>query len=69
MYEDDEYTILITPESGKVYLDIPSSNSYRWSGSTYVLIGGGGGSGYCNTSYFTCSGTTGGGGSIFKVSW
>ena len=24
---------------------------------------------YCNTSYFTCSGTTGGGGSIFKVSW
>ena len=39
MYEDDEYTILITPESGKIYLDIPTSNSYRWSGSQYVLIG------------------------------
>lgn len=38
MYEDSEYTILITPESGKIYVDIPTSNSYRWSGSTYIVV-------------------------------
>ena len=37
-YEDDQYTTLITPESGKIYVDIPNDDAYRWGGTTYVLI-------------------------------
>ena len=35
----------ITPESGKIYLDITDANNpeaYRWSGSIYVKVSGGG---------------------------
>ena len=32
---DDEY---ITPESGKIYVDVNTGNIYRWSGSQYVRI-------------------------------
>ncbi len=28
----------ITPESGKIYVDITTNTSYRWGGSSYVLI-------------------------------
>lgn len=31
----------ITPESGKIYVDIYTNKSYRWSGSQYVEVGGG----------------------------
>ncbi|MCH7381594.1 MULTISPECIES: hypothetical protein [Acinetobacter] len=31
-----------TPESGKVYIDIDTNKTYRWSGMLYVVIGGGG---------------------------
>lgn len=41
MYEDPEYTIIITPESGKIYVDILQNVTYRWGGSTYVPILGG----------------------------
>lgn len=38
-YEEASHTTLITGESGKIYVDIGgSNNSYRFSGSTYVLI-------------------------------
>ncbi len=39
-YEDSEHTFLITPESGKIYVDLTTSRAYRWSGSQYVLVGG-----------------------------
>ncbi|WP_109441888.1 hypothetical protein [Acinetobacter haemolyticus] len=35
---DDPYT----PESGKIYVDTTTNKTYRWSGSIYVEIGGGG---------------------------
>jgi len=37
-YEDDQHTTVITPESGKIYIDIPNNESYRWGGTTYVMI-------------------------------
>lgn len=37
-YKDDQHTALITPESGKIYIDIPNNESYRWGGTTYVMI-------------------------------
>ena len=37
-YEDDEYTEEITPESGKIYVDLSTDKTYRWGGSTYVVI-------------------------------
>lgn len=37
-YEEAAHTTEITAESGKIYIDIPSSKSYRWSGSQYVVI-------------------------------
>ncbi|WP_216069250.1 MULTISPECIES: hypothetical protein [unclassified Acinetobacter] len=30
------------PESGKVYVDVDTNKTYRWSGMLYVVIGGGG---------------------------
>lgn len=43
-YTDALFTNLITPESGKIYLNIAvtPATQYRWSGSAYVQIGGGG---------------------------
>lgn len=32
------YDELITGESGKIYLDLHTNNTYRWSGSVYVRI-------------------------------
>lgn len=31
-----------TPESGKIYVDVDTNKTYRWSGMLYVMIGGGG---------------------------
>lgn len=43
-YTDALFTNLITPESSKIYLNIAvtPATQYRWSGSAYVQIGGGG---------------------------
>ena len=42
-YTDAGFTNLITPESGKIYVNIAvtPATQYRWSGSAYVQIGGG----------------------------
>lgn len=37
-YTDSAHTQIITPETGKIYVDINTSKAYRWSGSTYVEI-------------------------------
>ena len=37
-YKESSHTTLITPEEDKIYVDIPTSSSYRWSGSLYVKI-------------------------------
>lgn len=37
-YNDSAYTTEIVGESGKIYLDISSNKTYRWSGTTFVLI-------------------------------
>jgi len=37
-YVDSSHTIEITPESGKIYVDLETNKTYRWSGSTYVEI-------------------------------
>lgn len=38
MYEDVEHTITITPETGKIYVDLHTNESYRWSGTTYIVL-------------------------------
>jgi hypothetical protein len=41
-YEDAGFTILITPNTSKIYLDLGNSpDTYRWGGTEYALIGGG----------------------------
>ena len=37
-YEDTGHSILIQPESGKIYVDKETNKTYRWSGSAYVTI-------------------------------
>ena len=37
-YEDTGHSILIQPESGKIYVDKETNKTYRWSGTTYVEI-------------------------------
>ena len=37
-YTDSAHTQLITPETGKIYVDLDTNKTYRWSGSTYVEI-------------------------------
>lgn len=37
-YKESSHTTVITPESDKIYVDVPTSRSYRWSGSLYVRI-------------------------------
>jgi hypothetical protein len=38
-YEElGDYGVEITPESGKIYVDLNTGNTYRWSGSTYVRL-------------------------------
>lgn len=39
-YSDSGFITLITGETGKIYVDIPNGNTYRWSGSVYVYIAG-----------------------------
>lgn len=38
----DDLGVKILAESGKIYVDTTTNKCYRWSGSTYVEIGGGG---------------------------
>ena len=40
-YKDAGFTILITGETGKIYLALDTNKTYRWSGSAYVQFGGG----------------------------
>lgn len=40
-YKEAAYTTAYTPEDGKIYVDLSTNKSYRWSGSTYVEIAGG----------------------------
>lgn len=46
-YKDSAHTVEINGESGKIYVDITtdSGSTYRWSGSTYIEISGGGSGG------------------------
>lgn len=44
--EPDTYSDLITPETGKIYVDKATNNTFRWSGSAYIMIGSSGGGGY-----------------------
>ena len=37
-YEDQAHTQLITGESGKIYVDLSTEETYRWSGSMYIKI-------------------------------
>ena len=37
--ETEEYSDELTPESGKVYIDMLTNVTYRWSGSVYAVIG------------------------------
>ena len=37
-YSDAEHTELITPESDKIYIDVVSNKSYRWTGNIYFPI-------------------------------
>lgn len=37
-YTDSAHTQLITPETGKIYVDLDTNKTYRWSGTTYVEI-------------------------------
>lgn len=37
-YKDSDYTDLITPEEDKIYIDLSSNKTYRWSGSAYIVI-------------------------------
>ena len=37
-YEESSHTTVITGETGKIYVDLTSNLSYRWSGSAYIAI-------------------------------
>ena len=37
-YEEAAHTTLITGETGKIYVDLSSNGSYRWSGTAYIEI-------------------------------
>lgn len=41
-YEEDTYTTEITGETGKIYVSKDTNKTYRWSGSQFVQVGGGG---------------------------
>lgn len=38
-YEDAQHTTPITGESGKIYVDLDTDKTYRWSGTVYVCTG------------------------------
>lgn len=37
-YEEESHTTEITPETGKIYVDLSTNKAYRWGGSSYVEI-------------------------------
>lgn len=37
-YMDSAHTVQIVPESGKIYVDLVSNKTYRWSGTVYVEV-------------------------------
>lgn len=37
-YKESAHTTVITGESGKIYIDISTAKTYRWSGSAFVVI-------------------------------
>lgn len=37
-FDDDAHTVAVTGESGKIYIDIGSGKTYRWSGTAYAVI-------------------------------
>lgn len=37
-YSGNTYEYEITPETGKIYVDLSTNQEYRWSGSTYISI-------------------------------
>lgn len=39
--DDVDDSVRIIPETGKIYVDIDTNKSYRWSGSVFAEIGGG----------------------------
>lgn len=38
LYKESAHTTEITGESGKIYVDLTSSKTYRWSGTAFVVI-------------------------------
>lgn len=39
-YVDAEHTQEIVPEADKIYIDLATNKTYRWSGSAYAMVGG-----------------------------
>lgn len=37
-YAEESHTTIMTPQSGKIYVDLPTSKEYRWSGTQYSII-------------------------------
>ena len=37
-YKESAHTTVITGESGKIYIDLATNKTYRWSGSTFVVV-------------------------------
>jgi hypothetical protein len=37
-YKESTHTTEITGESGKIYVDLSTNKTYRWGGSSYVVI-------------------------------
>ena len=40
-YEDEAHTNALTGASGKIYVDLTTNHSYRWTGSAYIVIASG----------------------------
>lgn len=40
-YEEAAHTTVITPETGKVYVDLSNNQTYRWGGSAYARLDAG----------------------------
>jgi len=40
LYSDSRHAYEIQGETGKIYVDLSTQDTYRWSGSEYVRIGG-----------------------------
>lgn len=37
-YAEESHTTVMIPQSGKIYVDLPTSKEYRWSGTQYSII-------------------------------